>query len=96
MRIERQAKKCLKTEERKERTVIGQGKDILGLLLLLVGLFLLGRMVGFCLSPDIWYDEVFSVKMIFDSYREVAHFTADDVHPPFYYWYLKFFVQMAM
>lgn len=95
MRIERQAKKCLKTEERKERTVIGQGKDILGLLLLLVGLFLLGRMVVFCLSPDIWYDEVFSVKMISGSYREVAHFTADDVHPPFYYWYLKFFVQMG-
>ena len=68
-------------------------KDILGFFLLLISLFLLGKMIRFCLSPDIWYDEVFSTKMISGSFKEITRFTARDVHPPFYYWYLKVFVQ---
>ena len=62
-------------------------KDLIGILLLLCGLYLLGRMTGFCFSEDIWYDEVFSAGMMRYSYREIMEFTAKDVHPPLYYWY---------
>lgn len=64
-------------------------KDIIGILLLCCGAYILFRMIGFCLSEDIWYDEVFSAGMMRYSYKEIVEFTAKDVHPPFYYWYLK-------
>ncbi|MGN0307175.1 MAG: hypothetical protein ACI4DN_03050 [Lachnospiraceae bacterium] len=67
-------------------------REIVGFFLLGISLLLLGKMVALCFSADIWYDEVFSVKMIFGSYGDILRFTAKDVHPPFYYWYLKGFV----
>ena len=70
-------------------------KDLIGILLLLCGLYLLGRMTGFCFSEDIWYDEVFSAGMMRYSYREIMEFTAKDVHPPLYYWYLKTFADIG-
>lgn len=42
-------------------------------------------------GQDIWFDEVFSVNFIQHSYKEIAVLTGKDVHPPLYYWYLKFF-----
>lgn len=43
------------------------------------------------MGEDIWFDEVFSVNFIRHGYGEIASLTAQDVHPPFYYWYLKLF-----
>ena len=43
------------------------------------------------MGNDIWFDEVFSMKFIEHGYGKVADLTAADVHPPFYYWYLKAF-----
>ncbi len=57
---------------------------ILGILSFLVCLFQ-------AFGQDIWYDEVFSVKFIQHSYKEIAVLTGRDVHPPLYYWYLKLF-----
>ena len=51
-------------------------KDIIGILLLCSGLYILGRLVGFCFSEDIWYDEVFSAGMMRYSYKEIMEFTA--------------------
>ena len=57
---------------------------------------LIGSMIAFlfCISQglgsDIWYDEIFSVKFAQMSYGDIVTATARDVHPPFYYWYLKF------
>lgn len=68
---------------------------LLGFFLLAVSFFLLIRLAFFCFSADIWYDEVFSVKMISRSFKEIVEFTARDVHPPLYYWYLKFFIQVG-
>lgn len=42
------------------------------------------------LGDDIWYDEVFSLVFSKRSIKELIYFTANDVHPPFYYIYLKF------
>lgn len=81
MRSEGQHNKLLWKEEIKGRVKRKQIKDIFGLLFLTAGLFLIGEMASLCFSADIWYDEVFSVKMLSGSYREIAHFTANDVHP---------------
>lgn len=43
------------------------------------------------MGEDIWFDEVFSMKFLEHGYGEIAALTAADVHPPFYYWYLKAF-----
>ncbi len=43
------------------------------------------------MGNDIWYDEVFSVNFLKYHYDEIVALTAEDVHPPFYYWYLKAF-----
>lgn len=63
--------------------------DIWGIVFLLLSF--LGLI--FCFSQgfntDIWYDEVFSLKFAELSYKEILFATAKDVHPPFYYWYLK-------
>ncbi len=38
---------------------------------------------------SIWFDESFSAYLIRFNYFDIAHYTALDVHPPFYYWLLK-------
>lgn len=45
-------------------------------------------------NPSIWADEVFSMDIIKRSYSEIIDFTASDVHPPLYYFILKFFVDI--
>ena len=61
------------------------GRDVLGCLLLGIGVIMLGRSLMLCFSNDIWYDELFTVGMIEHSYGELIGFTARDVHPPLYY-----------
>lgn len=75
--------------EAKEKQI----KAAAGIIFLGISLFLLVKMGLYCFSSDIWYDEVFSVNLISLSYRDIAEFTAGDVHPPLYYWYLKFFTE---
>jgi 4-amino-4-deoxy-L-arabinose transferase-like glycosyltransferase len=38
---------------------------------------------------SIWFDEAFSAYIIQFNYWDIARYTANDVHPPFYYWVLK-------
>lgn len=40
---------------------------------------------------NFWFDEGFSLHLIKVSYNEIWAVTADDVHPPLYYWMLKLF-----
>lgn len=46
-------------------------------------------------GDDMWYDEIFSVVYSKHSYGEIVKLTAGDVHPPFYYFYLKGFVTLG-
>lgn len=66
-------------------------KNGCGVLFLFLGIlsFLVCLFQAF--GQDIWFDEVFSVNFIQHSYKEIAVLTGKDVHPPLYYWYLKFF-----
>ena len=38
---------------------------------------------------SIWFDEAFSSYIIQFNFWDIARYTANDVHPPFYYWLLK-------
>jgi uncharacterized membrane protein len=39
---------------------------------------------------SVWFDEAFGIYLIRFNYMDVAKYTAADVHPPMYYWLLKF------
>lgn len=41
-------------------------------------------------TASIWFDEAFSAYITRFNYIEIMQFTAQDVHPPLYYWLLKF------
>ncbi len=45
-------------------------------------------------NAAIWFDEAFSSYLIQFNYWDVARFTATDVHPPLYYWALKFWTEL--
>ena len=53
------------------------------------GLILAGLFWGVT-KEDIWFDEVFSVCFARHSYSDIVSLTAKDVHPPLYYFYLRF------
>jgi uncharacterized membrane protein len=38
---------------------------------------------------SIWFDEAFGAYLTRFNFIEIAQLTAQDVHPPFYYWVLK-------
>ncbi len=38
---------------------------------------------------SIWFDEAFSTYIAQFSFWDIARYTASDVHPPLYYWFLK-------
>ncbi|MGK2896273.1 MAG: glycosyltransferase family 39 protein [Candidatus Saccharimonadales bacterium] len=43
---------------------------------------------------SIWFDEGFSLYLTRYDFGQIAHFTALDVHPPLYYWVLKFWTSL--
>lgn len=66
-------------------------KNGCGVLFLFLGILSFFVCLFQAFGQDIWFDEVFSVNFIQHSYKEIAVLTGKDVHPPLYYWYLKFF-----
>lgn len=64
-------------------------KEAVGWLLLVAGLFLFLFFISFGFGTDVWYDEIFSLEFAKLPYGDIVAATAADVHPPFYYWYLK-------
>lgn len=62
------------------------------LLLAAVGIL---SQISASVNLDIWADESFSLSMIMHSYPEIVALTAADVHPPLYYFILKFFVDIV-
>ncbi len=66
-------------------------QKVISAFLLLISVWILGICIRSGMGNDIWFDEVFSMRFIDYGYGEIAKLTAADVHPPFYYWYLKAF-----
>ncbi len=59
-------------------------------------LFLGGGLVAFAslallniARRSIWFDEAYGAYLMRYDFSEIARFTANDVHPPLYYWLLK-------
>lgn len=42
-------------------------------------------------NNNVWYDEAYSMSMIKHSFADICLITAEDVHPPMYYFLLKLF-----
>lgn len=78
-----------------QRLILGtpeeKWKNGCGILFLILGILSFFLCLFQAFGQDIWFDEVFSVNFIQHSYKEIAVLTGKDVHPPLYYWYLKFF-----
>ena len=49
-----------------------------------------------CFSDGIWYDELFTMGLTGKSFRELTALTARDVHPPFYYYYVKAVTRLCL
>ena len=62
-----------------------------GTLIICMGLAVFGivTMSVFSLSPELWGDEEYSLWIVEYSYRDIVKITANDVHPPLYYFILK-------
>lgn len=51
--------------------------------------------IGFNINhKSVWFDEIFSLELAKTTYKQIWTITADDVHPPLYYWMLKAFSQI--
>ncbi len=62
---------------------------VAGVILLIIAFICYLLFFRYVQGDDIWYDEVFSMGFIREDIRGLAALTAMDVHPPFYYMYLK-------
>ena len=52
--------------------------------------------VRLCFADGIWYDELFTMGLTGKSFRELTALTARDVHPPFYYYYVKSVIWLCL
>ena len=60
-------------------------QTIAGALLYVISAAMIAFAVYLCFSPDVWYDELFSIQLSEKSIPEMVRLTAADVHPPLYY-----------
>jgi hypothetical protein len=63
----------------------GIAQRVIGIILYLVSAGMLVFSTYLCFSPDIWYDELYSIQFALKSVSEMVKLTAADVHPPLYY-----------
>lgn len=75
----------------KIRKAIQQGGygDWAGALFLLAAVGMLLYAARLCFCDGIWYDELYTMGLAENSFRRLTALTAMDVHPPFYYYYVK-------
>lgn len=67
----------------------------IGRILIVSCLFFAAAAIRLCFSRDIWYDELFTMGFAGQSYGEIVGYTARDVHPPFYYMYIKTAIELC-
>jgi uncharacterized membrane protein len=78
----------MKFKKAKEKTTIN--------ILYFFSITILLVMIINAFNKGIWTDEAFSLTIIKNSYYEIIKQTANDVHPPLYYFILKFFVDILL
>ncbi len=65
---------------------------VLSIMLYAFGMVMLGVAIILCFNESFWSDEAFSLQIIRHPYIRMVSLTANDVHPPLYYFILKFCV----
>lgn len=75
----------------KRKNVVRNWKyvDWLGMIFLLSAVGMLVVSVRLCFADGIWYDELYTMGLTGRSFGQLTALTARDVHPPFYYYYVK-------
>lgn len=51
--------------------------------------------ISLLFNRNIWTDEAFTLELLQGNYKEIIQGTANDVHPPFYYFYSKIFYDLT-
>ena len=74
----------------KTRTI---AQNTIGILLYVIAAAMMAFSVYLCFSPDIWYDELFSMQFALKPVSEMVKLTAADVHPPLYYIIVHFAIE---
>lgn len=76
---------------------IGKWKygDWFGFCFLLAAAGMLMVSVRLCFADGIWYDELYTMGLTRRGFGELTALTARDVHPPFYYYYVKTVQQLC-
>ncbi len=71
------------------------GTQFIGLIFFAAATYCLIRSIMVSLTTDIWYDELFTMEFATRPVKELIGLTARDVHPPFYYMIVRFFILMG-
>ncbi len=66
-------------------------KNVMNILIWGTVLFFTGLYISLIFNHNIWTDEAFTLELIQGNLKEITAGTANDVHPPFYYYYAKLF-----
>lgn len=66
-----------------------RGEEWIGIFFLAAASLMLLLSVRLCFNNGIWYDELYTMGLTDRSFKELTALTARDVHPPFYYYYVK-------
>lgn len=67
----------------------------LGIIFFAAAIYCLIRSITLSLTTDIWYDELFTMEFATRPVKELISLTARDVHPPFYYMIVRFFILLC-
>lgn len=71
-------------------------EDWTGIIFWLAAAGMLLLSVRLCFHDGIWYDELYTMGLTERSFPELTGFTARDVHPPFYYYYVKLVQELCL
>lgn len=66
-----------------------------GILLYITAAAMIAYSMFLCFSPDIWYDELFSIEFAIRPVSEMINLTAADVHPPLYYIIVHYAIEIG-
>ena len=69
--------------------------QLIGTLFFAAAIYCLIRSITLSLTTDIWYDELFTMEFATRPVKELISLTARDVHPPFYYMIVRFFILLC-
>ncbi len=67
----------------------------LGIIFFAAAIYCLIRSIALSITTDIWYDELFTMEFATRPVKELISLTARDVHPPFYYMIVRFFILLC-